>query len=647
MLRILAMGKKCTLNLLLLIIVGLSLNSCLQEKYDAYLRSVEGQELDSLIDTGAVLAELKFPADFRFKTESKINITINDTAERISYEVYAQSNELNASLDSIMGPLPHRLFERKTTNGGIREQISVPAYVDSLLIVRKSNESVLSFMEPVGESDVTFSYNGSTGKQSFKTTRQANKNNTDCTNIYGQRLHVDLFNSSTSTNGAVRTIYDIYFPNQGVNASLEATSVDGVELKNSFFIGIAGLSTPIYTVNDYTYWISSKIDTNNDNDGYVEFVMRFDQPVQNILLHVRSVDNSMYQFVGTQHSEQLLSGGYEFIYDDAQRILRDTNPRSKSRYYRDGYGTVLISATSTTFDQIVWRRIDDPNSNGQNDSNWMTFTEVPTCNDTDGDGAENTVDVYPLDPTKAFDVFYPTETTKATMVFEDLWPFLGDYDFNDTAVDYSIKTTLNSNNQAVALEFDYVVTSDGASFVNAFAFELPGVDPSNISSVTGQVLNNGVFNLSGNGTETGQTSAVIPLFDNHSALVGQNGKVVVRFTNPIPEGQLGNGPFNPFLVVNGEREIEIHLAGDSPTDLGNNLPSVVGNNADTDGDYATSEGLPWAINVAESFPVLKEKESIDQGYLFFREWAISGGKNRRDWYKNIQGYRNNGKLNLD
>ena len=641
------MDKKRIPYIMLLILVGLLLNSCLKEKYEAYVRSLDGQEQDSNIDTGEVLTALKFPTDFKFKTENKVNITINDNAERIVYEVYAQSSELNSSLDSIAGPLPHRLFERKTNNGNIREQVSIPAYVDSVLIVRKSNSKVESFVEAVGESDINFTYNGTSGKQGPKASRQIKAANSDCTNIYGQQLPVDVFNTSTTINGPTRTINNIHFPNQGVNASIEATSVNGVELKNSFFIGIAWLSTPIYTLNDFAYWISTRIDTNNDTDGYVEFVMNFDQPVQNILLHVRSVDNAMYQFTGTQHSEQLLSGGYEFFYDNTERILRDSNPRSRSRYYRDGYGTILITANSTTFDQIVWRRIDDPNSNGRNDSNWITFTEVPTCNDSDGDGAEDTVDIYPQDPTRAFDVFYPTETTKATIAFEDLWPFLGDYDFNDTAIDYSIKTILNSNNEAVALEFDYEVTSDGASFVNAFAFELQGIDPNTVSSVSGQVLNNSVFTLSGNGTETGQSNAVIPLFDDHSALVGTSGKVMVNFSNPIPEGQLGNGPFNPFLVVNGEREMEIHLAGSAPTSLGNNAPLVAGNNMDRDGDYTTIEGLPWAINIAESFPVPKEKESIDMGYLFFRSWAISGGKNRRDWYKNIQGYRNNTKLKLD
>ncbi len=641
------MRKKSIFILMSLVLLGLTLNSCLQEKYDAYLRSLDEQELDSIIDTGEVLTALQFPADFNFETATTVTITIDDTEERIAYEVYAKSDEITTALDSITGPLPHRLFERKTNNDGIREQVSVPTYVDSLLLIRKSNTAVQSFVVPVTDSEVRFSFEDTSGKSSTALTKQKEKSNSDCTNIYGQRLPVDLFNTSTATNGATRTLENMYFPNNEVRANLEATSVAGVELKNAFFIGIAGLSTPIYTVNDWAYWINSKIDTNNDNDGYVEFVMTFDQPIQSILLHLRSVDNAMYQFVGSQHFEQLLSGGAEFQYDTNQRIVRDSNPRTKSKYSRDGYGTVLITASAATFDQIVWRRIDDPNSNGQNDNNWFTFTEVPACNDSDGDGAENTVDMYPEDPSKAFDVFYPSATTKATLVFEDLWPFLGDYDFNDTAVEYAIKTILNANNEIVALEFDYEVTSDGASFVNAFAFELPGVLPNNVTSITGQMVTNGVFSLSGNGTEDGQTNAVIPLFDDHSALVGQKHQVIVTFSNPIPQEQLGNGPFKPFLVVDGEREMEIHLAGNTPTALGNNLPSVSGNNRDSDGDYTTQEGLPWAINVQEDFTVLREKESIDKGYLFFRLWALSGGQESKDWYKNIQGYRNNEKLQFD
>ena len=641
------MNPKKYASLVVLFLISLLLSSCLRERFEDYVNALELQENDSIIDTGAALTELTFPSDFQFNTETTVNVIINDSEDNIVYEVYAQSEEVRVALDSIQGPLPYRLLERRVANGGIREQLTIATFIDSLLLVRKSNTSVQAFTRAVESSGIVFTYSGSANKN--RTTKQQllQKTQSECTNIYGQPLAVDLFDTNTSTTSNSRSISNIHFPNQDVRASIEATSVNGPELKSSFFIGIAGLSTPIFTVNDYAYWMSSRIDTKNSNEGYVEFVMRFDQPVQELLLHVRSVDNSMYQFVGSEHTESLLSGGYEFVYEENTRLLRDENPKSRGRYYRDGYGTILISATSNSFTEIVWRRIDDPNSSNKNDSNWFTFTEVPACNDRDGDGAEDMIDLYPDDPEKAFESYYPSKTTKASIVFEDLWPFLGDYDFNDTAVDYSIKTISNANNEVVGLDFDYEVTADGASFVNGFAFELPGISPNSVLQISGQVLTNSVFELASNGTEMEQTNVVIPLFDDHSALLGQPGKVSVSFSSPIPEGQLGGGPFKPFLVVNGDRETEIHLVGNIPTSLGNSRPSVAGSNVDADGNYATAEGLPWAINITEEFTVLQEKITIDEGYLFFRAWAISGGKNRKDWYKPNLGYRNPNKLQLD
>ena len=48
-------------------------------------------------------------------------------------------------------------------------------------------------------------------------------------------------------------------------------------------------------------------------------------------------------------------------------------------------------------------------------------------------------------------------------------------------------------------------------------------------------------------------------------------------------------PFKPFLIVNQQREMEVHLAGNTPTDLGNATPTVIGANKDVDGDYQNDE----------------------------------------------------------
>jgi LruC domain-containing protein len=55
----------------------------------------------------------------------------------------------------------------------------------------------------------------------------------------------------------------------------------------------------------------------------------------------------------------------------------------------------------------------------------------------------------------------------------------------------------------------------------------------------------------------------------------------------------------------------------------------------------TVENLPWAINIYESFDYPIEKQDILWVHLKFAEWAMSGGVQFPDWYKNLQGYRNN------
>lgn len=636
------MKKNRIFRLVLIFITAFIFQGCLKEKYNDYLESIAN---DSTAIENPILTDLKFPSDFDFKTETIVSVSINDNSPNVLYEVYAYSDELINSLDSITGPLPNKLFERLPFNGSIQESVTLSSIVDNLFIVRKSNEHIDDFVVPIIQNSASYTYNGSAGKKTVsKITTEKSQRNTDCANVYGQRFYTDLSNTIIETNDDINTISNIQFPKQGVTAIITATPVDGVELKNRLSLAGAGFSTPIFTFSGFNFWISSRIDTNNDSDGYVEFEMTFDTPVQNLLMHFRSVDASMYQFVGAQHAETILSGGSEFFYDDSERILKDIDSRSKGRYYRDGYGSILISATSGTFDKIVWRRIDDPTSNSQNDSNWFTFSEIEVCNDQDGDGVTDSVDEYPNDATKAYSTTYPSSSTKASLIFEDLWPFKGDYDFNDTALDYSIIKIFNSSNQLVAIDFDYVVTSDGAGFVNSMAFEIEGLNPNNVASITGQILEGDVFNLANNGTELGQQHTVVALFDDHSTLVNQENIVRVTFVNPILDTSLDFAPFNPFLVANGEREKEIHLANYEPTTLGNSQPEVLGNNADIDGSYTTENGLPWAINVIESFPLLLEKEPINTGYLYFEEWGLSGGQNRKDWYKDFPDYRNRAKL---
>jgi hypothetical protein len=176
----------------------------------------------------------------------------------------------------------------------------------------------------------------------------------------------------------------------------------------------------------------------------------------------------------------------------------------------------------------------------------------PAIADTDGDGVADDQDEYPNDPNRAFNVYYPSQNGFATIAFEDLWPAYGDFDFNDLVVDYRWKGVTNASNNAVDLELTYKVKAIGASFNNSFGVALDAASGV-IASVNGQVLNN-FTNNGANGTESGQSNAVVIVFDKAFDVLPNPGS---PFVNTVP-GQ-------PFVAPQ-ERTVEISLG--TPTSIG-------------------------------------------------------------------------------
>jgi LruC domain-containing protein len=290
--------------------------------------------------------------------------------------------------------------------------------------------------------------------------------------------------------------------------------------------------------------------------------------------------------------------------------------------------------------------------------------KMDTFKDIDGDGVGDTRDEFPNDPTRAFSSYTPSKTTFATLAYEDLWPSRGDYDFNDLVVDYQVQEIYNANNQVVDIKLKSVVKAVGASFKNGWGFQLP-VAPSTVKKVSGQSLKNNYITTSANGTEAGQTKAVIMVFDNafdkikrvgadfvntvqnqpHS--VGDTMSVTVEFNSPIASSVLGNAPYNPFLVVNFERGKEIHLPNQAPTDKAD--AKLFGTSHDRSNPtkntyYKNWKNLPWAIHLPVSFDYPYEKKEILSGHLNFSKWAESGGTQFADWYLDKTGYRS--KVNI-
>jgi LruC domain-containing protein len=251
-----------------------------------------------------------------------------------------------------------------------------------------------------------------------------------------------------------------------------------------------------------------------------------------------------------------------------------------------------------------------------------------------------------------------------TLAFEDLWPGKGDYDFNDLVIDYQFELISNTGNYVDQIKGNFVIRAFGASYENGFGFQLSGaLDPEDLY-VEGSHITENYITLASNGVEAGQSKATIIVYDNaynemaHPGMgIGVNTEAEAPYVEPVeleiriylPENtytfaQVDIASFNPFIIVNKERGVEVHLPNYPPTDLadmGKFGTWEDNSNPGTGRWYVNDKNLPWAINIYESFAYPLEKQEILWAHLKFAEWAMSGGALYPDWYKNLTGYRNN------
>ncbi|NNL08785.1 MAG: LruC domain-containing protein [Croceitalea sp.] len=258
------------------------------------------------------------------------------------------------------------------------------------------------------------------------------------------------------------------------------------------------------------------------------------------------------------------------------------------------------------------------------------------ANDEDGDGIEDELDSYPADPNKAFNNFAPSETTTGKLVYEDLWPSKGDYDFNDLSMDYRYNLITNANNLVTSLEAKFTIENIGGSLQNGFGISLP-IDPQNISGIEGQLLNGDYETVAANGTEldSAPNESIILVIGNVASLEGTVINMTINFDSPLNAEVLGDIPFNPFLIVNGDRVREVHLPNFPPTSKADYLGTFDDRtNLETGFYYKTNTNLPWALHIYDdTFVVPIESIPITQQYPDFVEWANSSGQNKKDWYK--------------
>jgi LruC domain-containing protein len=233
-------------------------------------------------------------------------------------------------------------------------------------------------------------------------------------------------------------------------------------------------------------------------------------------------------------------------------------------------------------------------------------------------------------------------------------------------IDYQFNQVTNGQNKVVGVEGKLVLRAMGAGFQNGFGIQLP-VDPKLVSAFSGSRITGTGIELLANGTEAGQSKATLILFDNgfkvlpHVAgtQVGVNTtigdpyqvpdtlRISLSLTSAVALSQLGVPPYNPFIFINLDRTHEVHLINNPPTDKAD--LKLFGTDQDdsnpaTGRYYVTRNNLPWGLNTVDKFNYPAEKIPVNEAFLKFIPWSISGGSEYSDWFLDKKEYRNANKL---
>ena len=539
------------------------------------------------------IEKLPIPNNFNFETERAVTLLISDDTPFVKYEVFGYAENNSSEAENITEALKNLLYSGKPFDGEINQSLSLSSIYTKVYVLRKDGLEYTSKIIPIINNQIN---SKSANKTSSKTTYASKTNGNPCSictdNFF---LNKDFENGPTLPSSYIIT------DETNVEGWSTTATDNKIELWKSGFNGVPAQSG--------TYF--AELNAN--------------------------LKSALYQRIctspGAQISWSVWHRGRSKVDNAVVRI-------------GENLATATVEATMST-GTTAWVKYSG------------TYTVPATQQDTyfifeslDNGSYGNFIDNIVITETAAGDcskiqnkMYYPSELTNATLAFEDLWPYTGDYDFNDLVISYNIKTFLNAQNKVTQLDYNYTLESIGASYTNGFGLELEGVLPSAIESVTGQNLTEGFIQNNANGTELSQSNAVIIFFDNAHKNVGLSKTISIKFKTPITTASLGTAPFNPFLIVNKDRKKEIHLPSKPTTNYPKTTTIPTGPTVkDSDGNFKTPSGLPWAINISGAYRAPKEKVLITNAYNHFAAWATSGGTDKPDWFLDKSGYRNNANL---
>lgn len=251
-----------------------------------------------------------------------------------------------------------------------------------------------------------------------------------------------------------------------------------------------------------------------------------------------------------------------------------------------------------------------------------------------------------------------------TLMFEDLWPSYGDYDFNDCVFKYRVEHRLNTSNKVVSTRIAIRVAARSGSIPYEFYLQMSGLKGSDIdgaprlisytNTVKTPVLellppfdvvkDRPVFRFADIYANVNRPagSAYVNAEKGYELADDQLVEAVfeIRYTNPVIVSNLEFVGLDFFIAVieDGGALIlrEIHRYGYEPINM-SAYDEFVSNSPVNDlrqNFYRSKDNLIWALNVPADIRHCYEKGNFLDAYPYFKTWAQSGGRDAADWYEN-------------
>ena len=234
-------------------------------------------------------------------------------------------------------------------------------------------------------------------------------------------------------------------------------------------------------------------------------------------------------------------------------------------------------------------------------------------------------------------------TSSSYVIFEDLWPMKGDYDFNDLVAKTEFSWERGKSNCIELIEGVCEVEFIGAGMGIGLGFELFESEGSHLV-----YLDDIIAGLENASEDNSVTNGYI-LFDKVQSV----GVTQINFKILLKDKALKSFLCVPYLFRTNDYEHQVRPFGAPPTEGQRMSLFRVGNDSspiswswekgskfkypldDDEAFYKSTDKFPWGLEfiTKTKFKPSKEGRSIVREYPKFRPWVESSGKSYSNWYE--------------